>query len=339
MVPLKSYSNRAIVQTGIRGLSLGSSNKGLRALLEVSGLFDQKVSSYDLGFRLGPRINAAGRMDGSTLQVIELLDCETLEDARLLANQIDELNRQRQIVQQLLVDRLLEILEHQGSNDLVYVFGGAHEEGWHQGVLGIAAAKLVERYGRPALVCSIRNGLAHGSARSVKNFDIVKALEAVSPDLLLKFGGHAAAAGFTLPATKLDLLRERINRYASAAFSNADLVPVRIFEAELTPNDVTFDLIKDLSRLEPHGIENPKPLYVIRGKVVEMRIVGGKHLRMRLSARGPVLDAIWWHRSEFMERFKIGSNIAVLGRLEINEWNGIKRTQINVEDVYILRKG
>ncbi|MBL8151196.1 MAG: single-stranded-DNA-specific exonuclease RecJ, partial [Blastocatellia bacterium] len=191
----------------------------------------------------------------------------------------------------------------------------------------------------PALVCSIRNGLAHGSARSVKNFDIVKALEAVSPDLLFKFGGHAAAAGFTLPATKLDLLRERINRYAAAAFSNTDLVPVRIFEAELTPNDVTFDLIKDLSRLEPHGIENPKPLYVIRGKVVEMRIVGGKHLRMRLSARGPVLDAIWWHRGEFMERFKIGSNIAVLGRLEINEWNGIKRTQINVEDVYILRKG
>lgn len=336
MVPLRSYSNRAIVQAGLKGLNTGSSNKGLDALLDVSGLRNNLITSYDLGFKLGPRINAAGRMDGSTLQVIALLDAQNSDTARTIAHQIDEFNSQRQSVQQWLTEELLSKVEQEDGKDLVFVFGGKHEEGWHQGVVGIAAARLVDRYGRPALVYSIRNGMAHGSARSIKQINIVSALEAVADGLLTKYGGHAAAAGFTLPANRIDELRQKINAYAIKALQGEPLIHTKIYEGELSPKDITLELIRSLSLLEPHGIENPKPLFIVRGKLIETRIVGNKHLRMRLAGQGPSIEAIWWQHGDMYENARVGNNVAVLGRLEINEWNGQRKPQINVDDVYRL---
>lgn len=338
MVPLRSHANRAIVQSGLAGLNSGSPNKGLSALLEVSGLKDRKITAYDLGFKLGPRINAAGRMDGSTLQVIELLNANTSEEARQLATQIDRLNLRRQEAQQRLIEELLTAIEMRGSRDLVLVHGGGHNAGWHQGVVGIAAAKIVEKYGRPALVCSIRDGMAHGSARSIKSFNILRALEAVSDGLLIKFGGHSAAAGFTLEASRIDELRSRINEYARKEFEGKELVLVRNYEGELTPAEITLDLIKELSCLEPHGTENPKPVFVVRGRLVEARQVGGKHLKMKLVSRGPTLDAIWWHHGELVERVKPNAIVALMGKLEVNEWNGQRRPQLNVDDLQLLKR-
>lgn len=338
MVPLRSYSNRAIVQSGLTGLNSGSPNKGLSALLEISGLKDRKITAYDLGFKLGPRINAAGRMDGSTLQVIELLNADTNEEARQLATHIDKLNVRRQEAQQRLIEELLTAIEMRGSRDLVLVHGGGHDSGWHQGVVGIAAAKIVEKYGRPALVCSIRNGLAHGSARSIKSFNILRALEAVSEGLLIRFGGHSAAAGFTLEANRIDELRSRINDYARKEFEGKELVLTRSYEGELTPAEITLELIKELSCLEPHGIENPKPVFIVRGRLVEARQVGGKHLKMKLVSRGPTLDAIWWHHGEFVEKIKPNAIVALMGKLEVNEWNGQRRPQMNVDDLQLLKR-
>ncbi len=334
MVPLKSPANRAIVQTGLRGLNSGTSNNGLHALLEVSGLHQQRITTYDLGFKLGPRINAAGRMDGSTLQVVALLDSISKENARVLAHQIDELNRQRQIAQQWLVDQILAIVEQQNNDDFIFVFGGEHEQGWHQGVVGIAAAKIVERYFRPTLVCSIRNGIAHGSARSTKNLNIVHALEAVADGLLTKYGGHAMAAGFTLPATLLPQFRKRINDYAHTILNDDDVIPTKNYEIELTPEDITLELFHTLAKLEPYGIENPKPSFIVRGRLTEIRSLAGRHLRLRLVAKGPTLEAVWWQHGEFYENLHLGDNIALLGKLELNEWNGTKKLQINVEDIY-----
>src|SRR6185369_11885418 len=266
-----------------------------------------------------------------------LLDAATREHARELATQIDEFNRQRQVAQQWLVDELLEAIEQKGNDDPVFVFGGEHEQGWHQGVVGIAAAKIVERYGRPALVCSIRNGMAHGSARSIKQLNIVTALEAVAEGVLVKFGGHAAAAGFTLPASQIDQLRRRINQYARQTLAGQDLVLTRTYEGELTPSDITLNLINTLSALEPHGVENPKPSFIVKGRLIDVRPVGGKHLRMRLMGKGPTLDAIWWQRGEFYERLRLGCNVALLGKLEINEWNSTRKPQLNVEDLCILK--
>ena len=336
MVPLNSYSNRAIVQAGLRGLKTGSTNKGLDALLTISGLNNHKVSSYDLGFKLGPRINAAGRMDGTTLQVISLLDAASKEDAWTIASQIDELNHLRQAVQQWLVEQILKKIEEEDSKDLVYVLGGEHEDGWHQGVVGIAAAKIVERYGRPALICSIRNGVAHGSARSIKAFNIVKALEAVSDGLLIRYGGHTAAAGFSLLAENLSLLRKRINAHAHNTLSKEDLIHTRTYEGELNPTDINLDLIRTLALLEPHGIENPRPSFIIRGRLIEIRIIANKHLRMRIAGKGPSLEAIWWHHSDLYDQLRVGTSLAVLGKLEINEWNGAQKPQLNIDDMYRL---
>ncbi|MCS6884184.1 MAG: single-stranded-DNA-specific exonuclease RecJ [Acidobacteriota bacterium] len=338
MVTLRSCANRAIVKAGLAGLNSGSPNKGLSALIEVSGLRDRKITAYDLGFKLGPRINAAGRMGGSTLQVIELLNADSMEQARQLASQIDWLNMRRQQAQQRLVDELLVMVEMRGRRDLVLVHGGKHDSGWHQGIVGIAAAKLVERYGRPALVCSIRNGLAYGSARSIKSFDILRALEAVSDGLLLRFGGHSAAAGFMLDAARIDELRTRINEYARVAFEGTDLTLVRNYDLELTPADITVGLIKEISCLEPHGIDNPRPTFVVRGRLVEARQVGGKHLKMKLVGRGPALDAIWWHHGELVEKVRPNAVVALMGKLEINEWNGYLRPQLNVDDLQLLKR-
>ncbi|MBI4853452.1 MAG: single-stranded-DNA-specific exonuclease RecJ [Acidobacteria bacterium] len=336
MVPLNSYSNRAIVQAGLRGLSSGSTNKGLEALLTISGLQNHKISSYDLGFKLGPRINAAGRMDGSTLQVVSLLDAASKEDAWVMASQIDELNRQRQAVQQWLVEQILKKIEIEDSQDLVYVFGGEHEDGWHQGVVGIAASKIVERYGRPALICSIRDGIAHGSARSIKALNIVQALEAVSDGILLKYGGHTAAAGFSLKVENLNLLRKRINAYAQTILTKEDLIHTRIYEGELNPTDINLDLIRTLALLEPHGIENPRPSFVIKGRLIEIKIIANKHLRMRIAGKGPSLEAIWWHHSDLYDQLRVGTNLMILGKLEINDWNGSQKPQLNIDDLHRL---
>ncbi len=336
MVPLSSYANRAIVQAGLRGLNTGSTNKGLDALLGISGLHNHKITSYDLGFKLGPRINAAGRMDGSTLQVVSLIDAISKEDAWQMATKIDELNHQRQAVQQWLVEKILKKIEQEDYEGLVYVLGGEHEDGWHQGVVGIAAAKIVDRYGRPTLVCSIRDGIAHGSARSIKNFNIVKALEAVADNLLIKYGGHSAAAGFSLPANKLGELRERINAHAAKVLSQDDLIHTRTYEGELSPMDVNLDLIKTLALLEPHGIENPRPSFIVRGRLIETRVIANKHLRLRIAGKGPSIEAIWWHHSDLYDQLRVGKNVALLGKLEINEWNGSQKPQINIDDLYLL---
>jgi single-stranded-DNA-specific exonuclease len=342
MVPLNSLANRAIVKAGLRGLSAGSKNVGLEALLNVAGLgkMDRSrgiVTGQDLGFKLGPRINAAGRMEGTTLQVISLLDAESPAEAQRLAEEIDEMNRQRQEVQQLLVEQLLDKIKQDNSQDLVYVYGGPVAEGWHQGVIGIAASKIVESFGRPALVCTIRGETAHGSARSIKQLNIVQALTAVAPGLLLKYGGHAAAAGFSLEARRLDELRAKINDYAREKVSAQDLIPTKVYEDELIPTDVTVNLAQAFRLLEPYGVENPKPLFTITGNLLETRILKDKHLKLRLSGNGTTIDCIWWQQARLQATLPVNKPVKLLGKIDVNEWQGRVTPQVVVEDAQLVR--
>ncbi len=332
LVPLSSPANRAIVAHGLKGLGVASKNHGLAALLDVSGLGNKPVTAFDLGFRLGPRINAAGRIDGSTLSVVDLFDAKSPEDARRRASQIDGWNTARQEIQRNLVDMLDREIEKQGRGDFVFVLAGDHDAGWHQGVVGIAASKVVEQHSRPALVCSIRNGMAHGSARSIPRFNMVEALKAVSDGLLTRFGGHAAAAGFALPVERLPELRERMNDHARTVLTEEDFVPVKRYDGHLRASEVTIGLIESLARLAPHGIGNPAPKLVVTGQVKDVRTMKDTHLKFTLTDGASAFEVLWWNQAKLAEELDPGDTVQALGRLEINEWNGRRTPQMVADD-------
>ncbi|OYT72770.1 MAG: single-stranded-DNA-specific exonuclease RecJ [Chloracidobacterium sp. CP2_5A] len=338
LVPLSSLANRAIVAEGLRGLNGGSKNHGLAALLEVAGLAQRGVSAGDLGFRLGPRINAAGRIEGTTLGVIELFDSRTPEEARARAQRIDNWNTERQEVQRRLVSQLEAQIASQSGDDWVYVLAGDHAEGWHQGVVGIAASKVVETRHRPALVCSLRDGLAHGSGRSIPQFNLIAALQAVGGDgLLLRYGGHPAAAGFCLPVERLPELHERLNAYARQTLTPDDLTRAYSYDGELPLSALTIPVVESLARLEPHGIGNPAPRFVLRGRILEQRVLKDLHLKLVLSDGTSRVEVIWWQQRDYAAQLPKDAEVEALGRPDINAWNGVRSTQFIALDMRLAR--
>ncbi len=334
LVPLSSLANRAIVAEGLRGLNNGSTNYGLAALIDAAGLAQRTIAAGDLGFRLGPRINAAGRIEGTTLSVVELFDSRTPEEASARARQIDTWNTERQEVQRQLVARLEKNIAEQSGDDLVYVLAGRHADGWHQGVVGIAASKIVETYHRPALVCSIRDDIAHGSGRSIPQFNLIEALQTVGRDgLFLRYGGHPAAAGFCLPVDRLPELRRRLNAYARQVLSTTDLTRTYVYEGVLPIAELTPKLVENLAKLEPHGIGNPAPRFVIRGRISEQRILKESHLKLILSDGRHCIEVLWWQQSGYADRLSRDMTVEVLGRPDINVWNDRINTQFIATDI------
>jgi single-stranded-DNA-specific exonuclease len=330
LVDLTAAENRAIVAHGLRALSQHNRNHGLRALLEIARV-GQPLTAYDVGFKIGPRINAAGRIAHANL-VLALFAAPTAEEAARLARQLDELNSERQQIQYALMAKLTAAVKDQPL-DRVLVFAGPEQEGYHRGVVGIVSSKLVEATGRPALTCAVNeDGLAHGSARSIAGFHIVEALDSVS-DLLLKYGGHPMAAGFALAASKLEELRWRLNRYAAERLREEDLGRALTADAELPLEQVNQATVRALARLEPHGIGNPAPLFLLRRLPLRgVNVLKGKHLKLLVGAPPRALEALWWDRAGFRSQLAGAAAISLLCRPEINVWNGRERAQLKVED-------
>ncbi|MBX3282281.1 MAG: single-stranded-DNA-specific exonuclease RecJ [Acidobacteria bacterium] len=321
--------NRAIVAIGLKDLLL-TDNCGLRALMEVADCTSE-MTSYHIGFRIGPRINAAGRMDVAK-HVVELLEETDFVKARQLAALLDSRNRERQQTQQKITElAFAETAEH-GLSDFVVVAG----EGWHRGVIGLAASRIAEKFYRPAIVLSIEDGIAQGSARSIPNFHLLNALEAAQ-DLFEQFGGHRAAAGMKIRSERIPELRSRLSEYATATLSSDDLVPELQIDAVLLPETIDLRLVDALSALEPFGQGNPKPIFVTKDLILreEPFVMKEKHLKLKLeSGSGRQLEAVWW---DGVERSKgrtprRGSRIELAYVLEANNWQGNRKVQLVVED-------
>lgn len=321
--------NRAIVAIGLKDLLL-TDNCGLRALMEVADCTSE-MTSYHIGFRIGPRINAAGRMDVAK-HVVELLEETDFVKARQLAALLDSRNRERQQTQQKITElAFAETAEH-GLSDFVVVAG----EGWHRGVIGLAASRIAEKFYRPAIVLSIEDGIAQGSARSIPNFHLLNALEAAQ-DLFDQFGGHRAAAGMKIRSERIPELRSRLSEYATATLSSDDLVPELQIDAVLLPETIDLRLVDALSALEPFGQGNPKPIFVTKDLILreEPFVMKEKHLKLKLeSGSGRQLEAVWW---DGVERSKgrtprRGSRIELAYVLEANNWQGNRKVQLVVED-------
>src|SRR5215467_978829 len=343
MVDLSASENRAIVAHGLRTLNQRSNNPGLRALLKLSQV-NSPVTAFDVGFRIGPRINAAGRIAHAD-SVLALFDAKTDDEAMKIAFKLDAMNAQRQHVQSVLFDKLKALINSgrpdpeptpESDLDRVLVFAGAEAEGFHRGVIGIVCSKIVEMTGRPTFICSIdEEGIAHGSARSINGFHLVEALDSIS-DALVKYGGHPMAAGFTVAASKIDEMRYRLNRHAAEILSDDDLGRSLSADAEITLEDATVECARTLARLEPHGVGNPYPLFLIRrAPLRSVRKLKEKHLKFLIGREKAEIEALWWNAAEYQPEFAGASEISLMCRLEINKWNGRENCQLRVIDAAI----
>jgi len=340
-----SGENRAIVWLGLRALA-NPVQSGLRALMEVAKLpLDRPPSAMEVGFRIGPRINAAGRMDVAS-DVVELFLTRDPERARALAQRLDTLNTDRRASEAAALEaielQLLSLLDASGTYPTRCIVLD-HPE-WHRGVLGILASRVVERTGRPALVLTSADGEAHGSGRSIAGYHLLDAISAAerhtpSTPLFHRFGGHAFAVGFSLPAASVSLLRERIHLHSAALLSADLLTPELVCEADLTASDLTSDLLLWLARCAPFGMDNPEPLFRFRNLTLAgpPRIIQQKNICLPLgrTADGHPLSAMGWSRSgraTWAERaaalaLTTGSRVDLVARLRENlhpQYGGIE---------------
>jgi single-stranded-DNA-specific exonuclease len=259
-------------------------NEGLKALFEVSGLAEsgRRLTAGDVGFRLGPRINAAGRMDVAR-DVIELFTCKDKARSRELAEKLNQLNLDRQREEARIVAEIESQLAEEPdlTGKFCLVFDG---EGWHRGVVGIVASRVVEKTGRPALVVAKDGEEAHGSGRSISALHLLDALESCR-DLFTRFGGHAHAVGFTLPAPRVLDLKHRLNIYAQERLKAEDLVRSVFIDAEIPLHLITPRLLENLNRMEPFGQGNPEPVFASRGVTLLLppKVIKEKHIKLKVN--------------------------------------------------------
>jgi single-stranded-DNA-specific exonuclease len=289
---------------------------------------------------LAPRLNAAGRM-GSADLAIDLLLMKGKDDAvrlraRELARQLSDENTRRQEQEAEIVSNARRVIDHDpdiGAQNILVVAG----EDWHRGVIGIVASKLTEHYQKPAIVLSIENGVAHGSARSIAAFNMLEALEA-NADLFLRFGGHKQAAGMTLEAGRVGELRRRLAAWANERLGPEDLVPRLRIDAPLGLREITTDVIEHLGRLGPFGAANPKPVF--RTSPVDLldapRRLKDRHLALVFKQEGRAFRGIAWRavdREEYLSANRHGLELAY--SLEQGEYRGEKTTELTVADVRV----
>jgi len=327
--------NRAIVSLGLKDLPKAK-NPGLRALMEVAGCGNGRgMTAYDLGFRIGPRINAAGRMDAARA-VVELFETEDKMEALALAEHLDARNRERQTVQAEIIRRALEEFESSDGTQASHVAVIAGD-GWHRGVIGIAASKIAEKLYRPCIVISLEGDDGHGSARSIEAYHLLNGLTACA-DLFDKFGGHSHAAGLSIKRTNISEFRRRLNEHAASHLSDEELMPALNVDMELSASQVTLSLAEELRALEPFGAGNPRPLFVTRSLRVlsEPRVMKEKHLKFRVAgSENRPLEAVWWSGVEELagRTLKPGERIELAYTVEPNTWQGETRLQLCVRDM------
>jgi single-stranded-DNA-specific exonuclease len=335
--------NRVIASLGLNALR-SAVNPGLKALLEVARLGGKPLSSSEVAFRIAPRINAAGRMDVAR-DVIDLFSTKDAGVAREIANRLDKLNTDRQEEERRILVEVDQRLAADSAlrESFCMVIDG---EGWHRGVIGITATRVVERYGRPALVVSRDGDEAHGSGRSIPAFHLLNALESCG-SLFTRFGGHAHAVGFSLPSDRVSALHAHLDAYARARLSLPDFEQVVNVDAELPLDSLTPDFCDAVRKLEPFGAGNPQPVFFSKAArlVAAPRILKEKHVRMKFSPgqngsaasgwrRAVTHNAVGWRMAERMEQARLlpGDLLDIAFALEENEHPEFGGIELSLRD-------
>lgn len=330
LVPLTD-ENRTLVRDGLAQVAQGT-RCGIRALTRDLGL-NGTCSAGTIGFRVAPRLNAAGRLAHAELGV-RLLTTESEPAALQLAQELENLNRHRREIEEEMTREAIAQVDAGDPQPAIVVSA----KGWHIGVIGIVAARLVERYHRPAVVVTFdAQGIGKGSVRGVAGFDVCRALQQCEPDLVT-FGGHPMAAGLTVREEAFAGFRHRFGGAVEGLLDGAQQVPTVDVDAEVGLADVQFPLIRELERLQPFGTGNPEPTFVSRGiSVLEKRVVGESHLKLVLRQPGSVpLDSIGFRMGDLADAIDTGNGrVDAVFTPELNEWKGSSRIQLRLRDVRV----
>lgn len=328
LAPMDRFENRKLVQLGLEQL-VKARRPGIYTLLDEAGVAPDTVTAMSIGFVIGPRINAAGRLEHADL-AYELLSTDDWTIATNLARELQELNRKRQDLTREAYDIAYD-MALQSTDDPALIFAASSQ--FLPGIVGLVAGRLVEQFYRPAIVVEMGDEEAHGSCRSTPEFNITQALDECA-DLLIRHGGHAQAAGFAVKNENLPLLKERLTRIAEIRLAHEDLRPTVNIDSELPMQHLTMELAQNLAKLEPTGEENRPPVFATRRlQVVDARTVGreGAHLKLRVADENMIVDAIGFRLGEWINQ--LTNFIDVAYNLEINEWKGNTSLQMRLIDI------
>lgn len=324
--------NRIMMRAGLEMINR-KPRPGIRALLEKGRVKPGTVTTTSIVFSLGPRINAAGRM-GDANTAVELMLSESPLEADRNAEELEAINKKRRDTDSRTLKEAMEMLEKHPvrEEDSAVVL---HHDEWHLGVIGIVASRLVDRYFRPVIMLSTVDGKLKGSARSIRGFNIYRALEKCS-DLLEQFGGHEYAAGLTMERENLDEFRHRVNEIACDSLTESKFQPELLIDAQLDLGEVDMRFWKLLSQFEPYGPGNKQPVFVSKGVEIagDPTIVGKGHLRVRLRQNGSVFDAIGFNMHEYQPMIRESrGGIDVAFMIEENNWNNRRHLQLHLKDI------
>jgi single-stranded-DNA-specific exonuclease len=329
VAPLRG-ENRVLVRYGLKMMK-ETRNFGLRALIRAAGLDGKPLTSGRVGFILAPRLNAVGRL-GHAIRGVELLMSENEHDANVIARELEELNQRRQRLDRAILDEAREMVAKLDLDDTYGIV--LAKEGWHPGVIGIVASRIVEEFGRPAVLIGIDGEVGKGSGRSISAFDLHGALVQCS-DLFTRFGGHRAAAGVTLPRANIPAFAQRFNEVAKKVLTPGDLVPEIRVDLEVPLEDVNEELESMLRHFEPYGMGNPSPVLVSRSVRLTgaPRAIGKDGLKLALEVGAGTLDAIGWGMASRLPDFGAGEIVDIAYRLERDEFQGVSRLQARIADI------
>jgi single-stranded-DNA-specific exonuclease len=329
LAPLNRAANRVLVRGGLEMINTANRN-GLRALMEVASLKPGTITAMNIGYTIGPRINAAGRLE-SAMIAYHLMASQDSAEAITLAEQLQTLNNQRQDLTRAAQELIRERIEDQQS-DVPLIF--ASDRDFRPGIVGLVAGRLTEQYFRPTVIMEEGELESRASCRSIPQFDITRALDQCA-DLLVRHGGHAQAAGFTVLNQNIPALKQRLTELAHDRLAGQELRPTLEIDAEVDIHHLSEALVTELEMLEPTGFMNNQPNLMSRNvRVLECRTVGkeGSHLKLKLARAGqPPLDAIGFGLGDWSR--DMPDRIDVAFQLEINEWNGYRNLQLNLQDI------
>jgi single-stranded-DNA-specific exonuclease len=339
VVPLDA-NNRILTWQGLSRIRAGVCRPGIKALLEIANRDPQKLVASDLGFALGPRLNAAGRLDDMSVGVALLLS-ENLGEARMLANELDALNQTRKEIEQGMQAEALTLCEklERSSETLPGGLAMYHPE-WHQGVVGILASRIKERFHRPVIAFApAGDGMLKGSGRSIQGLhmrDALERLDTLYPDLMVKFGGHAMAAGLSLEEAKFDEFQQRFGELVTEWLDPALLQGEILSDGELSPQEMTLDVAQMLREAGPWGQMFPEPLFDGHFRLLQQRIVGERHLKVMVEpvGGGPLLDGIAFNVDTAYWPDNGVREVQLAYKLDINEFRGNRSVQLIIDNIW-----
>ena len=306
---------------------------GLKALKEICGLDAQVMDTNKASFCLIPRINAAGRV-GSPAEAVKLLLTDDLVEARDIAKVLDGYNRKRQAIEKTILQEILEeiakTIDPLKKSSLVFASAN-----WHPGVIGIVAARLVDRFYRPAILISLRNGIGKGSGRSIADFNIYQGLKKCD-SLLLSYGGHQYAAGISIREEDIEEFKRLLEEVIREDIQPVNMISQTTIDAQCQLHDVNHDLLSQIAMLAPFGSRNPEPVLCVRNvNVTASNVVGNNHLRLRLNGDGVSCNGIWFSKGHFIKQLTSGTTSDIAFTPQFNYWNGINEIQLKMKDMSV----